>query len=77
MEGPTRGLSPTTLAETGGCRTRPSPPAFIMKHSQVFISLSLVSCLPPAVEPHFVRTAACSVLFIQFLAQSWCWVKSY
>lgn len=75
MEGPTRGLSLTTLAETGG--RRPSLPAFIMKRSRVFISLSLVCCLPPTEEPRFVRTAACSVLFIRFLAQSWRLVKSY
>ena len=70
MEGPTRELSLTTLAETGGHRTCPSPPAFIMKRSWVFISLSLVCCPPPAEEPHFVRTGACSVLFFWFLAQS-------
>ena len=64
MEGPTRVLSLTTLAETGGRRTRPFLPAFIMKCSRVFISLSLVCCLPPTEEPRFLRTAACSVLFI-------------
>lgn len=45
MEGPTRVLSLTTLAETGGRRTRPSLPAFIMKRSRVFSVYFLVPSL--------------------------------